>query len=196
LHTISSLRAATDQQHQRLHHHPALAPLTETTVRKAQYLSALSSFYGFYKPLEEKFCRCDDPLFAEFEKGDNVERLSHDLAHHGVDTAQLRLLPLDDTPFTREQALGYLYLREGSALGGQLISKKLSDNLALVPGRDNTFFFGKGKLSAAEWKKYIDKLQEIDAAGLVDSAAAAAFAGTLFSALETWLTQENNANDR
>lgn len=179
---LGSLRAATHAAHERLHVHPALCHLAGDEVTRDYWLSALKLFYGFHRPLEEAYARSGSPLLAAFPALQATTHLEQDFAAAGIDAGALPLCAA--APLTHEAALAYLYLREGSNLGGKVISRNLERRLGLRPGIDNHFFWGHGEAAGAVWRGF----QQALADAKVDAAASARDAALFFSRLEEWLT--------
>ncbi len=55
---------------------------------------------------------------------------------------------------------GYLYVKQGSTLGGRVISKHLRNNLGLVEGKTNHFFAGFGEDTGLRWKSFLSLLED------------------------------------
>ena len=59
------------------------------------------------------------------------------------------------------ETAGYLYTKQGSTLGGHVISKHLERQLALIPHLDQWFFAGYHD-NGAQWKQFIAMLETSD----------------------------------
>lgn len=185
---LGSLRNATHAAHERLHVHPSLCHLAGEGVTRDYWLSALKLFYGFHRPLEEAYARSGSALLAAFPALQATSHLEQDLAQAGSAPDRLPLCPA--LPMTEERALAYLYLREGSNLGGKVISKNLERRLGLRPGIDNRFFWGHGEATGAAWRGFQQALAEAK----VDTESCAREAGDLFAQLEQWLTDSKGSS--
>ncbi len=144
---LEQLRAATSEAHEALHHHRLLAPLASDAVTLDDYRYALLAFDAFYQAMEPQPLPDSAPV---------REWLGRDLDAQG-------LTPLDlgiDMPvIASESALwGYLYVKQGSTLGGSVMSKTLRRALGLQPLIDQRFFAGYGEENGREWKKFIENL--------------------------------------
>jgi len=92
--------------------------------------------------------------------------------------------------------LGYLYVMEGSTLGGQLISRHFRQTLGIELATGGAYFHGYGEQTGARWKETV---QFLDAAPVVasnDPQVQAAFvdaavggANDTFIHLREWLRQ-------
>jgi heme oxygenase len=63
-----------------------------------------------------------------------------------------------------EAAWGALYVVEGSALGGQLIARQLSERLGITAERGGAFFAGWGERTGSRWREFRELL-DIEVAG-------------------------------
>lgn len=82
------------------------------------------------------------------------------------------------------EALGGLYVMEGSALGGQVISKDLRDRLGITPESGGAYFASYGSETGAMWRRFRERLDRVPE-GDGDRTVGAAV-GT-FEALAAWL---------
>ncbi|WP_443749210.1 biliverdin-producing heme oxygenase [Asticcacaulis solisilvae] len=144
---LDRLRSETRDAHEALHHHPLLAPLASPDVTLHDYRFALLAFQAFYSRMEP-------------QAGDGapvLDWLAHDLARQ---TLQPLALPGVSLPAitTESQRWGYLYVRQGSTLGGTVMSRNLRQALELNPLSDQKFFAGYGDENGRRWKKFIENL--------------------------------------
>ena len=144
---LEELRAATGVAHEALHHHRLLAPLASETVTLEDYRYALLAFDAFYSAMEPTPLSGSAPVRTW---------LAHDLEAQGLNS----LSPTIEMPvITSDSELwGYLYVKQGSTLGGSVMSKTLRRALGLQPLIDQRFFAGYGDQNGVEWKKFIETL--------------------------------------
>lgn len=190
---LAHLRHSTADVHERLHHHDALRLLTDEAISLDYYTHALSKFFSFYLPLENGLNQTKHQATQDFISNHTLNNLQSDLIRFDILPASIRPYDLWDGPFSLEQSLAYLYVREGSALGGQVISKKLQDHLSLKPGIDNKFFYGRGELTGEAWKKFMALLGQLE--NQVDKEKVGTYARDLFRHLDKCLLlKEENAS--
>lgn len=182
---LQALRAATRNSHERLHTHPALIDLTSPDVSVHFYTQALKKFYGFYLPHENIYARNGHDLLNNFAAHDITDRLKRDLSRQLIDADRLDVITLEEKAFSLEEILAYLYMREGSSLGGKVISKNLSKALFLKPGVDNEFFWGGEAEPGQSWRGLKQLLTQKENAINIEKTAA--YAASLFQRLENWL---------
>lgn len=153
-----ALREGTQDVHEALHHHPLLQGLATGDITLQQWLLALSAFKQFYALYEPQERRLSTAPSAPVQLW-----LDKDFAGQGAIPASPRLhftaLDLCDT----SSLMAYLYVKQGSTLGGQVISKKLRHSLGLIGGEDQHFFYGYGPHTGEEWKRFLSRLAEADA---------------------------------
>jgi heme oxygenase (biliverdin-IX-beta and delta-forming) len=64
---------------------------------------------------------------------------------------------------TSGHGLGCLYVLEGSALGGRVISKRVKQTLGLGPATGGAYFHGLGRQTASHWLDFLTALNTIPA---------------------------------
>ena len=145
---LAILREKTSPQHNELHHHPVLEPLT-AAPSSVQYADALRAFYAAYS-LSESRLYSHVPDFVEAPV---LMWLAQDLKNHNIAQELLDIgefAPID----TPSKAVGYAYVKQGSTLGGRAISRNLGEKLGLVDGVTNCFFAGYGAATGERWKHF------------------------------------------
>jgi heme oxygenase (biliverdin-IX-beta and delta-forming) len=154
-----------------------------------RYRVLVTRFFGFYAAWEPQVASAlaDEDFFAPRRK---LHLLERDLACLGYDADAVRALPrcrdLPPLPGLPE-ALGSLYVLEGSTLGGQVIAHRLERSLGLADGRGYAFFRSYGREVAAMWRAFGERLALLpDAAG----EASARSAQLTFARLHEWLCRE------
>lgn len=187
---LAEFRSATAKMHERLHCHPALRDLTAMSLTPAYYGFSLIRFYGFYKTCERLYANSGHELLSLFPAGHTLHWLAADLARLGIDADTVPVLPASESHFDHAHVLAYLYLREGSNLGGKVISRHLEDSLGLRPGLDNRFFWGNGDDTGKRWHLFRERLGFYEAS--TDITEAGRHAGKLFERLEAWLSRSED----
>jgi heme oxygenase (biliverdin-IX-beta and delta-forming) len=64
---------------------------------------------------------------------------------------------------TSGHGFGCLYVLEGSALGGRVISKRVKQTLGLGPATGGAYFHGLGRQTASHWSDFLTALNTIPA---------------------------------
>jgi heme oxygenase len=145
------LRAATAPLHAALE---TRLPLLAPSVQLADYRDYLALWWGFQAPLERSLhgIAALSQVLPDLAQRSKTAALEHDLHALGVHARSLpecRHLPrLTDLA----QALGVLYVLEGSTLGGRQIQRHLSGRLPHAVMRDATRFLDcYGVRTGAMW---------------------------------------------
>lgn len=148
---LDALRNATAS------HHAAIEQLLglRGTFGLSHYGRVLQGFSAFLTVWEPRIARAlkGSPARDFFARGRRVDLLQWDL----------RMLELPDVAGAREfvpaipglpEALGSLYVLEGSALGGQFIASRAHRLLGLTAERGAAYFHGCGAGTAARWREF------------------------------------------
>lgn len=179
---LESLRHHTRARHEALHFHPLLSSLSNDSLTLAGFHHILLAFEAYYRRAE---AACAVELPDDVPNAPVLAWLESDLAQHRLDSWAGRLgidLPAVDTP---SKAAGYLYMKQGSTLGGSVISKHLERRLSLVPRIDQWFFAGYGHENGAKWKQFTGWLDDND----FDETEAVATATGCFDAVAAFCDQ-------
>ena len=145
---LERLRTETRDAHEALHVHPLLAPLVSPDMTLRDYRYALLAFERFYRSLE--------PQAKDAGSAPVLDWLGEDFARQGLAPVDLDIaLPILDTS---SKLWGYLYVKQGSMLGGNVMTKALRRHLGLQPAIGQRFFAGYGDQNGAQWQIFIENL--------------------------------------
>lgn len=152
---MQRLRAETKVTHQNLE--KLLIPYIKSANSGDSYLKLLSLFYGYFKPVEQQIEQYIDSSFLpDFDE----RRKSHTIIKDIQSVNAGKELPMicSDLPSIngRYEALGALYVLEGSTLGGQVISKMLKNSLGFENNDSLAFFSGYGDDTENRWAIFSD----------------------------------------
>ena len=169
------LRDGTRAEHDRLEDG---LRLTDPALSPERYREVLSRFHGFWAGWEPRVAAEleDDSLFAPRRR---LPLLRDDLRALGVAPESLPVCPPPSLR-GRGEAMGSLYVMEGSTLGGRLILKGL-ERLG-VPAGARSYFAGHGEATGAMWRAFLERLEtEPDAPAVLRGAKAT------FTTLGDWM---------
>ncbi|WP_374948609.1 biliverdin-producing heme oxygenase [Mucilaginibacter sp.] len=150
------LKEETKSNHQQLE--KVMVGKLRAIRSKEEYADVLKLFYGYFGGLEMEINKViDASLLPDNADRRKTQSLADDLQSLGA------AVPVkasgDDLPVLTShlQAIGALYVIEGSTLGGKIISKMMQQQLAL---RDNelTFFTSYGNNTEQMWDAFKDAL--------------------------------------
>lgn len=182
----SLLKEKTQSQHTHVENTPLLKKITEKNITLAEYIQLLKKLYGYIYQCERtilsiKFCN----LIHGREKTDLLIKDLTDLQSmdQSIQIAQQN----SDTPILSQKLdiLGYLYVIEGSTLGGQVISKILSNLLDLSPKHGLHYFYGYGSHTKKKWDEICIQLNTISSEPEMNAVITSA--NNTFETLSAWL---------
>lgn len=188
---LERLREETAAQHERIEQNPYAKAAFDQTLTIDQYRSYLAKFYGFIKPVEEQLMEDEALNHMGLDMGIRMKSklLEDDLIHLGMTPDEItHLPPCSRLPElrTRAQILGYLYVLEGSTLGGQVITKQLMKFLPLGPESGSRYFYAYGQETKLRWTEFREVLLSNateDSDVVIDSAI------ETFRLLDAWIRE-------
>ena len=155
--TISDrLKTFTTRSHQKLE--KSVSGLISRLHTSEDYSYLLGLFYSYFGGLERLIGHQGvEKYLPDCDERRNAKSISEDLLALHVSNPEIckkDQLPFLDSPF---QALGALYVMEGSTLGGVHIVKMIQKKL---PGNENSFHFfsGYGDRNALMWNRFKEAL--------------------------------------
>lgn len=180
-----ALKKNTKQQHQELE--KVLVKRLKSIRTEADYIDILLRFYGFIRPWEASIGNnIDTALLPDFPERRKIGWLIEDLRHFDAteEVAICEDLPLIGNKY---QALGSLYVMEGSTLGGQIISDMVSRMLNMEGSQGMVFFKAYGDQTLPMWSRFQHCLDvqvwDDSSRELAEEAA-----GQTFIKFKNWLT--------
>lgn len=168
---LLALRQATRERHARIDRLVDVSRMGD----RGRYGRILQAFHAFLGPWEQSVANA---LPAHRHAWLHQRSRRHFLQQ---DLAALALTPLDGSPAVprlagNAAAWGSLYVLEGSALGGQVITRALA-GAGLAPGRGSSYFNGWGDDASAMWREFRTELRaELARPDCIAAACAAACA--------------------
>ncbi len=187
-----TLKVETSACHDAIENAKRFTRLGSEDFSRDEYVEMLSRFYGFYKPLEEAFR--GHPALMEalnYQQRFKLPLLIQDLTDLGVSPQALDAFPVcTDLPPTDSlpQALGCIYVMEGSTHGAQFIAKRLQAQLQLGD-QGLSYYRGYGSQTMSQWKafkEYLDTTVHTAEEPTVVQAATQAF-----QCLQRWMDSDN-----
>lgn len=148
---LARVRAETGEAHRRLE---ARLDIVEATASEAGRRRLVERFYGLHAGAE----RVLSPLlssvvglgYAERRRGEALESDLTALGH--PDPGSVPICPLA-APASVAEALGLLYVLEGSTLGGKIIRRRLQDRGQAMTGL--SFLDPYGSRTGAQWRAFL-----------------------------------------
>jgi heme oxygenase len=183
---MERLKEETKGAHQQLE--KVTVPFIRNAKDNVSYAYVLRLFYGYFRPME---IRIQEFITAahihDIAERRQSEALIADLKTIGADQDETLVTKNLPTIKNVAQAIGAMYVIEGSTLGGQHISKMLAYQLNRAPEDGITFFSGYGTQTYAKWAMFTQMVNEYVANNphLADEIVAAA--DETFSKFGEWV---------
>lgn len=185
---LRQLKDTTSLQHRRLESRLDLLNRFSTV---AEYKQLLTRFLGFYAAIEPPVAAAlsgtkHDFDFAMRRKTPflKLDLLALGLSQQEMDQVLLcQHLPHIDTP---AQAFGYLYVAEGSTLGGQILARHFAQTLGINKTNGAAFFYAYGDDTGKMWRGFQTAINDFAATDQSHHVITAAAIET-FEALDAWL---------
>ena len=155
---LEALRSHTQNQHEALHTHPLLSGLSHPSLTMPDFHHILLAFEAYYSHAE---AACLTGWPEDVPNAPVLTWLGSDLAQQQLESQAHRIVFAHPPIDTRSKLAGYLYTKQGSTLGGHVISRHLERQLGLIPRLDQWFFAGYGHDNGANWKKFITHLDDL-----------------------------------
>lgn len=156
---VTILRKATATLHAQLETTPLSKALLSDDV-------SLEDYTNYLKKMWDVIAFCEQVVFPRIEHiiPDINERIKLPLIERDLDQlnsdqySSNTYHPFNNT-VTTDFALGYMYVIEGSTLGGRVILKHLHAKLGISENNSGSFFAGYGALTGSAWKSFLQSLQ-------------------------------------
>jgi heme oxygenase len=161
---FQSLKEKTKSYHDTIERNPYAAALFRQKFDNAALLPYLIKFWGFHLPIEERLGAFPDwqAYNFDFTKRRKLSLLQKDLLNLGLSQEQIENIPLcQDLPELKSfaQALGAMYVLEGSTLGGRFILQQMQKTIQ----RGCAYFDSYGEKTPSMWKEFCNLLDSYSA---------------------------------
>jgi heme oxygenase len=146
------LKENTKTAHQELE--KLLVKIIKSIHTTDEYLEILANFYQFYAPLEREILFRLGNELDDIAQRRKTEWIIEDLKY--FHSSQHTVPPYQNIPIINDnlQALGALYVIEGSTLGGQFICKMISQKLEIPSSGGFSFFLAYGEDTPDMWENF------------------------------------------
>jgi len=185
------LRTETRDAHSELE---AKLGLPQRIATLDEYIRCLVDFYRFYAPLEQALAEFPEWPMAgvRLRERERTPWLLDDLRALGLDPRELDWAPQAFLPRLGgfAEALGALYVLEGSTLGGRFILLHVEAALGDAISGAEAFFAGHRERTASLWKDLRTAIDAYGAAYPDQADAAVAGAVATFRAVGDWMLRE------
>lgn len=181
---LDHLKIATKTNHSSVE--KVLVQKLKNLSSQEEYANLLFQLYGFYFELEKKVHSIiDNTLLPDMSKRVHVANLHTDLVNLNHSAAITTVNNYPDTISSISEAIGVLYVIEGSTLGGQFIAGMLKKQLPTLTDSQINYFLSYGENTMKMWKQFKTAIENTTVVLNEESALNAA--QNTFKALENWL---------
>jgi heme oxygenase len=189
---IKSLRQETAERHQELEDNQLSKKLLDPTVTLSDYQAYLTKLYSITLACELQVFPVLGNILPDLRTRYKSALIVKDLSRTGLSDDQIRALPIHQFDFSGiADAMGIMYVMEGSTLGGKVIYKHVNERLGLNPESGAAYFWGYGSQTGEMWKSFMSVLKEF-AFDNGDSVAIIESAKKTFTVINRWLSDRNN----
>lgn len=159
---LEQLRKGTHNQHQTVHELPLMRRLLSKQCSVEDYSCVLSAFYRFHLKYVTTFHHLAKSERFAYE-APAIEWLKHDLNRLSVSPLQLHH-NVRQLNGSLEGYLGFMYVTQGSTLGGQVIVERLQRQFheGQIAGATD-FYYGFGPQTGQHWQAFINYLALMEA---------------------------------
>lgn len=187
---MAQLKSATREEHEAIEKQ---IDLSSCSLDLGHYRSVVARFFGFFEPVEAALRRVDglENVIRDLPFRMRAGLLEYDLVTLGFrandfrDLQRCRQLPQVNSV---AQALGCLYVLEGSTLGGQIIARQLRERGFGNP-QACRFFNSYGVNVGHMWKRLAEAVESYAADHPDEADTICASAKETFRALESWFAK-------
>jgi len=182
------IRTATQQYHQETE--KILIGKMKNMRSLNDYSAILKYFYGYFGGLEQQIDQyITTAHLPDYNERRKATALANDLQVLG-NTQPVQATGAELPTIENElQAIGALYVIEGSTLGGQIISKMVQQHLGITDGKGLSFFNGYGEDTGKKWADFQQVLNNI-ATTPQDEETVIAAANDTFLKFREWMRKD------
>lgn len=189
------LRHETRAEHERIEANPRFSRLMAPDLTMAEYRLLVARLHGHHAPLEaalEAMAHRLPACLALHRRLNRRAALADDLVALGFTPADIAALPRCEALAIRsvEQALGALYVLEGSTLGGQLIARHLRATLGIGAADGAAHVVPYGPETGTLWRDFRLALDAGADAAQFDPDTVIAAARRAFDRLDRWMAAD------
>lgn len=161
---VPEISILQELKHKTAPYHRALeeaAGIWDCLSSRPSYTRLLIRFWGIYSAGEARLAMCEQlpRWLPDVSQRWKLPALESDLTALGVSSETWAVCTAAPDIRTVAAAFGWLYVFEGSTLGGQMISREVYKRLSLETQNGCRFFYSYGAEVASMWKTFGDRLE-------------------------------------
>ncbi|GGH47768.1 heme oxygenase [Dyadobacter endophyticus] len=191
---FKQLRQETAESHQSLEDNRLSKAILNPSVSIQDYQTYLAALFGVTVACEDQIFPAISHVITDLPDRYKSRLIIDDLLATGFTEAEIDALPVYHFEFSSvAQALGIMYVLEGSTLGGRFLYKHTHEVLGLKFENGASYFWGYGTQTGNLWKSFISALtqfvEEHEERGEVIASAK-----NTFTIIDNWLRQTGAAS--
>lgn len=186
---LADLKQKTADSHNELEENYYSKAILEPTVTNADYQNYLAKLYGIILACEKDVYPSLSPILPDLDKRYKSVLMAADMEKTGMPVQLISNLPVYNFKFSSiAEALGIMYVLEGSTLGGRILYQHIHKNLGWNEENGASYFWGYGQQTGMLWKAFISSFAnyavEESSEDIIISSAI-----ETFSKINNWLTE-------
>lgn len=184
---LSNLRAATAESHKGLEDNERSKGILSPAISIKIYQDYLAKMYGVVAGCERDVYPVLSGLYPDLEERKKAHLILRDLQITGMDQVAIDQLSIRSfSPDNVAEALGIMYVMEGSTLGGKVLFKHVQKVLGLDENSGAAFFWGYGTETGPKWKGFVSAFADYAITNEVQQDVIRSATET-FNAVDNWL---------
>lgn len=156
---LHELKQTTAPDHQRLE---VLSCIHESLRSLPEYRALLSKMFAIYVALETRLQQVTElpRHLHDLSERWKLAKLVSDLRSLAIPVQTVTYCPDVPALVSVPEALGCMYVLEGSTLGGQILSREILIHLNLTPEAGCAFFSSYGQSVGPMWRRFTKSLED------------------------------------
>ena len=153
---LKSLRSKTANSHTQLEESKYSKSILSPSVTLISYQTYIARMYGVVTACETDVFPIVKNIVPDIALRHKAFLIKNDLRKTGIATGLTESLPVHQFKVSNAaQAMGIMYVLEGSTLGGKFLYKHINETLGLDEENGASYFWGYGQQTGLRWKTFI-----------------------------------------
>lgn len=156
---LVNLRQATANSHKQLEENYYSKAIQEPSVTLQNYQTYIAKLYGIIRASENDVYPVLNSILPDINERYKAAYIVDDLTNTGISLSKAQELPVYNfTISSVAEAMGVMYVLEGSTLGGKFLYKHINKALGLNAENGASYFWGYGQHTGPLWNSFISLL--------------------------------------
>ena len=153
---LKSLRSKTAASHKQLEENEYSKSILSPAVTLISYQTYIAKMYGVAMACETEIFPVIKNIIPDLDLRYKASFIKNDLKNTGVASGLIENIPVHHfTASNAAQAMGIMYVLEGSTLGGKFLYKHINETLGFDAENGASYFWGYGQQTGSLWKTFI-----------------------------------------